>query len=60
MLQEGKQHGWLKAGGGALLFSIGFGVAALLIRTAGGVAAVLKRTQKIRIDAELKAPVKEK
>jgi hypothetical protein len=59
MLQEGKQHRWLRAGGGALLFSIGFGVAALLIRTAGGVAAVLKRTQKIRIDAELKAPKEE-
>jgi hypothetical protein len=49
-----EQGRWLRAGGGVLLFTIGFGLAALLVRTGGGLASLLKRTRKIRFDMELK------
>jgi hypothetical protein len=58
MLQAVKEnrpdHGrWLRAGGGVLLFTIGFGLAALLVRTGGGLASLLKRTRKISFDVDI-------
>jgi hypothetical protein len=50
--------GLVKAGGGALLFTIGFGVVAFLLRTAGGVASLLKRTREVHLEVDLKAKEK--
>jgi hypothetical protein len=57
MHQEENEHrsiGLVRAGGGALLFTVGLGLAALLIRTAGGLTSLLKRTEKVRVKVETK------
>jgi hypothetical protein len=51
---ENRSIGLVRAGGGALLFTIGIGLAALLIRTAGGLASLFKRTEKVRLKVKFK------